>query len=263
MLSTGIDVQDLKYVVLVPPDRLDGRVQADHRPRHASLPRRTTSTPSRSWTTSGRRSSSPIQASTVSRCASGPSASTSPGRSSRATPGTSPPRCRSLGEPEPDFDRTQSEGRTRPAASAEVLRRRHRSHGHRRGLLRRRHQHGRLRPGGVRATTSPARSASLCPTIDDLRARWADPQLRAVLEEGLASRGVSIEEMSRRLELATDTDPFDVLAHAAWNIPQRTRAERARLVREDHASDLEALVPTAREIIAPSSTATRSTASRR
>ena len=56
--------------------------------------------------------------------------------------------------------------------------------------------------------------------------------------------------MSRRLELSTDTDPFDVLAHAAWNIPQRTRAERARLVRSDHASDLEALVPTAREIIA-------------
>ena len=89
----------------------------------------------------------------------------------------------------------------------------------------------------------------LCPTIEDLRARWADPQLRAVLEEGLASRGVSVEEMSRRLELVPDTDPFDVLAHAAWNIPQRTRAERARLVREDHESDLEALVPIAREII--------------
>lgn len=90
----------------------------------------------------------------------------------------------------------------------------------------------------------------LCPTIDDLRQRWADPQLRVVLEESLASRGVSIEEMSRRLQLSTDTDPFDVLAHAAWNIPQRTRAERARLVRAGHASDLEALVPTAREIVA-------------
>lgn len=89
----------------------------------------------------------------------------------------------------------------------------------------------------------------LCPTIDDLRQRWADPRLRSALEESLAARGVSIEEMSRRLELSIDTDPFDVLAHAAWNVPQRTRSERARLLRRDHASELEALVPTARGII--------------
>ena len=69
----------------------------------------------------------------------------------------------------------------------------------------------------------------------------------AALEETFASLQGDLGEF--KTGQAHMTDPFDVLAHAAWNVPQRTRAERARLVREDHANDLEALVPTAREII--------------
>lgn len=155
----------------------------------------------------------------------------------------------SLAEPEPDFDRTQSEGDLGQTPS-----RKYYVDGTEVTVTAEAYYVADTSTGGLRLVEYSDYLAGqvriLCPTIDDLRQRWADPQLRSVLEESLAARGVSIEEMSRRLELSTDTDPFDVLAHAAWNVPQRTRAERARLVRSDHAGDLEALVPTAREIIA-------------
>lgn len=89
----------------------------------------------------------------------------------------------------------------------------------------------------------------ISPTVEDLRARWASASSRSTIEELLAERGINVPEMAERAQLPPETDPFDVLAHLAWDLPQRTRAERARLVRVDHQSDIEQLVPHAREVI--------------
>lgn len=89
----------------------------------------------------------------------------------------------------------------------------------------------------------------LAPTVEELRDRWSVVTTRAALEELLAERGINVTEMVEKAGLSPDTDPFDALAHVAWNLPQRTRAERARLVRADHQSELERFTPKAREVI--------------
>jgi superfamily II DNA or RNA helicase len=38
-LSTGVDARNIRNIVLMRPDQLDDRVQADHRARHAALRR--------------------------------------------------------------------------------------------------------------------------------------------------------------------------------------------------------------------------------
>lgn len=89
----------------------------------------------------------------------------------------------------------------------------------------------------------------IAPSVAELRERWASASSRAALEELLAERGINITEMAEKAHLSPDTDPFDALAHIAWNLPQRTRAERARLVHAGHRSELERFEPLAREVI--------------
>ncbi len=137
----------------------------------------------------------------------------------------------SLGEPEPDFDRTQSEGELdQPPA-------------------RKYYVDGRRSRSPPRLTTSPDTSTGalrlveyadylagqvrvLCPTIDDLRQRWADPRLPRGARGELASRGVPIEEMSRRLELSRPTLTLSTSLRTqrgtSHNGPGRTRTIGAR-----------------------------------
>jgi type I restriction enzyme R subunit len=67
----------------------------------------------------------------------------------------------------------------------------------------------------------------------ELRALWSAPETRKKLLNGLAEHGfgsVQLAEMQRVID-AENSDVFDVLAHVAYALAPRTRAERAGMAR--------------------------------
>lgn len=82
----------------------------------------------------------------------------------------------------------------------------------------------------------------------EITRRWAHTASRHELLESLLSQGVDVAELVAEAGLQ-DADPLDALLSLAWNTPTRTRAERARGVREQHSADLARLSATAREIL--------------
>lgn len=56
-------------------------------------------------------------------------------------------------------------------------------------------------------------------------------------------------DLTAAREEADDVDPLDVLLQVAWNLPARTRAERARHVRETHSTEIAALSATAQQVL--------------
>lgn len=84
----------------------------------------------------------------------------------------------------------------------------------------------------------------------ELRRQWSEADSRRRLTAILADTGVDLSE----LVAATDpngagVDPLDALFHLAWNSPVRTRAERVRRAREAHAEELAAMSVEARAIL--------------
>jgi len=73
---------------------------------------------------------------------------------------------------------------------------------------------------------------TLCPTLIDLRKRWADPQLRSDIISKLEERGIDFDEL-RAAAGQPDADPFDLLCYVAFNAPIRSRRERAERVRKE------------------------------
>ena len=71
---------------------------------------------------------------------------------------------------------------------------------------------------------------SIATSADPFAARWARSPSRTDILEELAARGVTLAELSSGRTPA-DTDPLDVLLQVAWDVPARTRAERAGRVR--------------------------------
>jgi type I restriction enzyme, R subunit len=67
--------------------------------------------------------------------------------------------------------------------------------------------------------------------------------------DGLAVRGIALTELTADPAASTDVDPLDLLIQVAWNVPTRTRAERARRVREEHAAEITALSATAQQVL--------------
>lgn len=87
----------------------------------------------------------------------------------------------------------------------------------------------------------------LAPTAVDLVDRWSrQPDREDVLAELAAA---DIEVGSLLGDRADDVDLLDVLLQLAWNVAPRTRAERARQARADHRTELEARSATAREVL--------------
>lgn len=84
--------------------------------------------------------------------------------------------------------------------------------------------------------------------VDDLRARWSDAPLRESLLAELRSKGVELDDLVRLTRL-TQADPFDVLAHVAWNLPAVSRRERVERVRVRHADRLDELAGAARTVM--------------
>lgn len=87
----------------------------------------------------------------------------------------------------------------------------------------------------------------LAPSVTALAQLWADPQSRADAVARLKVAGVD-EDLLSRVD-ADGVDPFDLLLHLAWNQPARTRAERAKRVREGHHAELAERSETARKVL--------------
>ena len=90
---------------------------------------------------------------------------------------------------------------------------------------------------------------SIATSADPFAARWARSPSRTDILEELAARGVTLAELSSGRTPA-DTDPLDVLLQVAWNVPARTRAERAGRVREAHADEIAGLSTIAQQVLA-------------
>jgi type I restriction enzyme R subunit len=89
---------------------------------------------------------------------------------------------------------------------------------------------------------------SLCPSTPELRARWADPAMRAELIRLLEERGISFEELAAAAG-QPEADPFDLLCHLAYNAPLRTRRERAQQMRQAHPDFFTRFNPEARQVL--------------
>lgn len=87
----------------------------------------------------------------------------------------------------------------------------------------------------------------LSPTASDLAVRWSRRPGRAEVVAALADEGVAVGDLAPAGE--GEVDPFDLLVQIAWGTPSRTRAERARRVREQHHAELEERSDLARRVL--------------
>jgi type I restriction enzyme R subunit len=86
---------------------------------------------------------------------------------------------------------------------------------------------------------------------DDLLNAWADPEQRSQIARFLAGRGIDLDRLA---ELSgnhdtTPVDSVDQLIQLAWNTPKMTRSERASVARDRHRNDIETYPPAAREVL--------------
>ena len=89
---------------------------------------------------------------------------------------------------------------------------------------------------------------TIAPTVQELRARWADAAKRREIIEALAERGITFEELAEQAK-QPDADPFDLLCHLAFHAPLRTRRERAQRLRQERKDFFERFAPDARQIL--------------
>ena len=87
----------------------------------------------------------------------------------------------------------------------------------------------------------------VAPTPGDLARRWTRRPSRDEVLTLLEGEGIEVDALLPVGE--GDVDPFDFLVQLAWGLPSRTRAERARRVRERHHADLERRSQLAREVL--------------
>ena len=88
----------------------------------------------------------------------------------------------------------------------------------------------------------------LCPSAQELCARWSNAEQRNEIIQALAERGISFEELAEQSE-QPEADPFDLLCHLAFNAPLRTRRERAQRLRQERKDFFERYSPEARQIL--------------
>ena len=87
---------------------------------------------------------------------------------------------------------------------------------------------------------------------DDIALQWSSTGTRQELLYKLAASNIDITEIVNAVAEeygTTDIDPLDALFSMAWNQRPRTRAERVRKAREQHSSEMEAMSDDAREIL--------------
>jgi len=89
---------------------------------------------------------------------------------------------------------------------------------------------------------------TLCPSLVDLRRRWADPDLRSDIIAKLEERGIDFDELGAATS-QPDADPFDLLCYVAFNAPIRSRRERAERLRKEKKDFFDRYGPEARAVL--------------
>lgn len=84
-----------------------------------------------------------------------------------------------------------------------------------------------------------ARIRALASTPNELALRWSRAPARADVRELLAAEGIDVKTLP--VASAADVDPMDLLIQVAWNIQPPTRRERARRVKEQHHAEMATL----------------------
>lgn len=82
---------------------------------------------------------------------------------------------------------------------------------------------------------------------DELATQWSRSSSRDMVRAALERSGIALDELLPAGERALD--PLDLLVQLAWDVPARTRSERARRVRERHHDDLERRSEMARAVL--------------
>jgi type I restriction enzyme R subunit len=68
-------------------------------------------------------------------------------------------------------------------------------------------------------------------SLDDFIQKWSEAEQKYVIIDELKNKGVPIEELQK--EVGPNVDEFDAILHIAYNQKPLTRSERAKKVRED------------------------------
>ncbi len=85
-------------------------------------------------------------------------------------------------------------------------------------------------------------------SADELRAKWSNPEERALIIEQLEDRGIDFDELIAATG-QPDADAFDLLCHLAFDCPLRTRRERAEHLRQSAVELFERYGPQAKEVL--------------
>jgi len=89
---------------------------------------------------------------------------------------------------------------------------------------------------------------SMYPSAAELRAKWSDGQERSAIIEALRERGITFEELAEAAK-QPDADPFDLLCHVSYSAPIRTRRERAEAARADGQAFFDTFTNGARKVL--------------
>ncbi len=82
----------------------------------------------------------------------------------------------------------------------------------------------------------------------ELRSKWSIAEERATIIETLADKGISLEELIEASE-DPEVDPFDLLCNLAFNLPKRSRRERAEFIKKEKKDFFERYGTDARQIL--------------
>jgi len=89
---------------------------------------------------------------------------------------------------------------------------------------------------------------TLYPTSEELREKWVNPEQRSEVISVLKDQGVDSYQLKKETQ-QLGADSLDLLCNLAFNIPIRTRFERAELLRKEHREFFERYNPKAKAIL--------------
>jgi len=89
---------------------------------------------------------------------------------------------------------------------------------------------------------------SMWTSAAELRSHWDNTEQRTAIIDSLAEHGITLEQLVENAG-QPDADPFDLLCYVAFNVPLRTRRERAERLRKGRIDFWEYFKPEARQIL--------------
>ncbi len=85
-------------------------------------------------------------------------------------------------------------------------------------------------------------------SAEDLRSHWTRQEERDSIFQALEERGIDLGELAD-IAKQPDADPLDLLCHVAFNLPIKTRRERAEQLKKNKPDFFRAYSKTAREVL--------------